>query len=810
MSHRFALPSVVRFALAFGSAAAAALVSTGCAPDLARDAGDDGVAVPDLVTDVDDEAAVRAQLQQRGLRPFLRPRPIVLEVPWEHARASGGKDTLVGEDHDDRDLAFAGPGQPPLKIFLNRNGGTYSPGQDDSRRNTSIVPTRVSQIGAFPYSDTAWNSLVDCVTDQFARFNVQIVETEPPSNERYVEHVVGGRPGDVGLPNGVGGVAPIDNFNCSVIDIAINYTFAAVYGDVQSICETAAQEIAHSFSLDHELFCPDPMTYLGGCGAKTFQDSNQPCGEFQARSCNCNRPSQNSVQIMLQKLGPADGSNPVEPPPEDPTPPTVTITSPSDGAGLLQDSTITITANATDNVAIAATELVWDFSGDTFGCPTTVGGGALTCTRTGNVSTWSVRVGQGQRTFSVRARDTAGNVSETSKRTITLSADGTAPPPPPSTDTTAPSANIAAPADGAVLAANSTMQVVANVSDDVALASVELLWRATGDVFPCPFSGQAVTCEQSGTTFTWTLNVGVGLRPFAVRAIDTAGQTTTTAERTIELSTDDVPVNPGDPDTVGEPNDDANTAFPIRCGSAIDLVVASDNEDWFAIDAPADTAVELGIAVTGSGTVGLSLLTATGADVLASTDDIVAEGGALRAVSAGPAVLARVRTAAGAVGYRLTATCSQEGGDAPPPGTDDDLEDNDDATTPTRAFCGEQKTSLIAADDDFFIVEARQGDALQVVLTSGGAQASVVDGAGVVLAGPGADVTAANLTAGDYLVKIAPTLDPAYYDVAFECGASPPAAATGCGCSSDGGAPASALAILFVLLRRRRRAARQG
>ena len=48
----------------------------------------------DIVTQI---SAVRAALQARGLRPFIRPRPIMLEVPWEHAKASGAKDTLVGD-----------------------------------------------------------------------------------------------------------------------------------------------------------------------------------------------------------------------------------------------------------------------------------------------------------------------------------------------------------------------------------------------------------------------------------------------------------------------------------------------------------------------------------------------------------------------------------------------------------------------------------------------------------------------------------------------------------------------------------------
>ena len=759
----------------------------------------------DPAVDVDD-ATVQA-LEARGVRPFLRPRPITLEVPWEHARASGAKDTLIGQDHHDGAFAFAGPGQPPLKIFLNRNGGTYDPGRDDSRQNTSIVPRQRSTVSAFPYNDAAWQGVVDCVTAQFAAFNVVMVEVEPPSNERYVEHVIGGSPQELGLPNGVGGVAPIDNFNCGVLDTAINFTFAAVYGDVGSICETAAQEIAHSFSLDHEFECKDPMTYLGGCGAKTFQNTEENCGEFEPRACNCNRASQNSVRIMLEKLGPADGGA-VVPPPNDPTPPSVSISSPADNATLLQDSVIVVTATATDNLAIAATELLWDFSGDTFACPVNFGGGAVTCARTGNVSTWNIRVGQGARTFSVRARDTAGNTVTTTPRTINLAADGEAPPP-PTDDQVAPTAQITAPADGAILAANATMQVTATATDETQLAAVELLWTFTGDVFPCPFEGQAVSCTQSGNSFTWSLNVGAGLRAFQVRATDTGGNQAVTSERTVELSTDGA-VNPN-ADLVGEDNDQASDAFAIRCGNAIDLVVASDDEDWFAIDAPGDTAVEVGIDAADGSTIGVELFTADGTQSLANAPDILGSGRSVRAVSAGPAVLARITTTAASVTYRLAATCSEQGGDTPPPGTDDSLEDNDDAATATRGFCGQEKTQLTAADADFFVLEVREGDTLRAALTGTGVQASIIDGEGTVIAGPSVDVSAVDLPAGNFLVKVEPTGAAAFYDAAFSCAVSAPRSVrpVGCGCNADG-TNSEALGVGLIgllLLRRRRRSA---
>ena len=75
------------------------------------------------------------------------------------------------------------------------------------------------------------------------------------------------------------------------------------------------------------------MTYLNGCGAKSFQDVGAQCGEFQARACNCNRQAHNSVELLFEKLGASDGTT-LPPPPEDNGPPVVAISYPDDGDTL--------------------------------------------------------------------------------------------------------------------------------------------------------------------------------------------------------------------------------------------------------------------------------------------------------------------------------------------------------------------------------------------------------------------------------------------------------------------------------------------
>ena len=193
--------------------------------------------------------------------------------------------------------------EAPTIVYMNRVGGTFTPGQNNSSTNRSTIPSFTATIPAWGVSDAGWQQVMDCVTAQFAPFNV-VVTDEDPGDAIHIESVVAGRPQDVGFSGGVGGVSP---FSCGIIDRSIVFTFAEVYGNnLQEVCHTAAQEIAHSFGLDHEYLCADPMTYLGGCGAKTFQDVDAACGEFSQRNCQCGGSTQNSVQMMLDRLGPGD------------------------------------------------------------------------------------------------------------------------------------------------------------------------------------------------------------------------------------------------------------------------------------------------------------------------------------------------------------------------------------------------------------------------------------------------------------------------------------------------------------------------
>lgn len=294
----------------------------------------------------------------------------------------------------------------PRVVFLNRRGGTYTRGTNNSSTNVSSIPSTPSvTVPAYEGSDADWQSLMGCVQNQYARFNVQITDVDPAA-DTHIEAVVGGSASDLGYASNVGGVSP---FNCGVISRSIVYVFSRAYGSVRGECEAVAHEIGHSLGLEHEYLCQDPMTYLGGCGSKSFQDQTVQCGTSAPVNCQCGESTQNTVDKLLSNVGPA----PVEPgtptTPVTDAPPTVTFTSPAAGASYARGATVSIRATALDDQALSEVKLSWSspygtssyrmnhLGGDSYGLDL-------------RLSPYTFR---GTRTLVVRAVDDAGQVTVT-------------------------------------------------------------------------------------------------------------------------------------------------------------------------------------------------------------------------------------------------------------------------------------------------------------------------------------------------------------------------------------------------------------
>lgn len=560
-----------------------------------------GSEAPELIDERASEASVPTQVSagtnaadSQTLVPEKTSQSILADasspaIPLERATEQFGscmrKPISQGEAENLRMRHKFAPGGAPLPIFLNRYGGTFSNGWNDSSQNISSIAYNGAVVPAFDGSDNDWNTIKGCVEEGYAAFNLWITDQEPQAGE-YIEVVVGGHPSDIGVGSGVGGISP---YNCDVIPKSIVFVFEQnLYGN-QNICEVILHEVGHSLSLDHEYLCEDPMTYLSGCGDKSFQNQDATCGEYSPRSCDCNRNQQNSVEVLTQLVGLSDGTPPPDPV-DDNGPPTVFIAEPSDGDLLPAQSQIQVVAQAEDDLGLSMVNLVWDYTNESFPCPGSAPG--VSCTRNGSTYTWTLNVGNGTRTFHVEVRDIAGNTSETNARTITLGQvdDGNEPPPSDANDMADPTAQIIAPVDEAIEEANSQIQVVATATDDVGIASVSLEWDFTDDVFSCPISHNAVSCVQNGSTYTWSIQVGTGQRDYRIRAVDLAGKTTVTQTQTLYLSDD--PPTP-EQDDMYEPNNTWDYATSLTCDQSLDLRMLQGDHDWFRVSMTAGMALHV-------------------------------------------------------------------------------------------------------------------------------------------------------------------------------------------------------------------------
>jgi hypothetical protein len=238
------------------------------------------------------------------------------------------------------DLANATSQVNSHTIYVNRCAGAgclVAQGTTNSTTDPVHSSLGHGMLSPFSRGDASWDTIVACMREVYAPFNVQITEVDPGAQPHF-EIMFGGTPQQLGLGADIGGVSP---FSCApYIPNSVVFVFDVWGDDPEELCATAAQEVAHSFSVDHATEPSDPMTYFSYKGRRHYVSAQIQCGsdcdrnhrsplgatcagpDLQWHACACGNgaQTQNDVQMISALFG--DGST---------APPTVKIVAPRVG-----------------------------------------------------------------------------------------------------------------------------------------------------------------------------------------------------------------------------------------------------------------------------------------------------------------------------------------------------------------------------------------------------------------------------------------------------------------------------------------------
>jgi hypothetical protein len=265
-------------------------------------------------------------------------------------------------------------------VFLNRctNGCPVKPaseGTTDSTVDQSDIAGGNVMLSAYNGGDAKWSAIVNCVKGVMAPFNIQVTDQDPGMQPHF-EVMVAGLASQLNSQLGSQGILGIADYACTdpsnpgscyaaYLPNALVFAFANDQyfgGDTNEICGTAAQEIAHAWTLDHTTVTSDPMTYYNYATPLKFKNGAQcgsdcqgsqspfglPCTNNTHVCMSTGQQTQDELDIITKIFGPTGAAAP-----------TVKIKNPANGSAVHSGFTLEVDCTASDPIQ----EIDWSVDG---------------------------------------------------------------------------------------------------------------------------------------------------------------------------------------------------------------------------------------------------------------------------------------------------------------------------------------------------------------------------------------------------------------------------------------------------------------
>ncbi|MEX1361767.1 MAG: Ig-like domain-containing protein [Nannocystaceae bacterium] len=311
--------------------------------------------------ELDDELS--KPLVEQWYGPQVAERWQQIEPHW----AADGTQLLTRDSFDETMLTTLGVPPVPAKtydpapgvVFVAMDGVTLRPncGNGDSAHAALNCTPLVDSETTFPAFGAQAAAEYQQLRNYYEPFDLVMTSARPPDFLPYTMTVIGGSSQQAGQGGGVCGVANVACDGLKRNHVSLNFPQSC-----GGMAETAGQETAHNWGLEHTDNPNDILYPFNNGGSKSFIDSCMnishatgngitSCGYVHEVYCPAGAgEQQNSYAEMLGVFGPATA---------DTTAPVIVSTSPQDGAVFGTDEELTITATIEEDSRMLGVKWTW-------------------------------------------------------------------------------------------------------------------------------------------------------------------------------------------------------------------------------------------------------------------------------------------------------------------------------------------------------------------------------------------------------------------------------------------------------------------